>query len=337
MKTILTYKDEDLEQKNDQSVSSIEGTLRKEIGIAASDSEIDPNEIIDVVDNDFDAVLTENQRHFQTENRKLQAAIDDVEIGEEKRKIETEVKRVQQQRTGTEIDLERAEEHDEYNWDTFPVVLLALILVVLGDSLMNFRAFQLLQSTLIGALIIALIVAGMLGVAAHALGRKINETPDPKKKSRIFWTGMGASFLFFLFLGAMRSQFFGNDGSFLNSPVTWALWNSAFMAAATFISMRYMPSKRESQQHKQVSRYKRKRDALKKEENTLINQRKQLHQKHKELVQLHTALTVYEKDTIKHLYKQRDLLKARAWKEYALKGGTRKRSNPDPSSKQQLP
>jgi hypothetical protein len=305
--------------------AAIEKTALKGAANVALDPDLNPQSFLDVVDADTESEKVEARQHFHPRVNEIEGRLDQLQMESRKRTLKGKHERNGRQMRATDIDLSQVT--ITYNWRTFWPRVVGIFLLVLVDALLNYKSLELIVSSAIVALFVALVIAGGLGFAAHIIGRQMQQAPTIQLKRKRFWLGLGAGSVFFLVLGLLRAAFYSGGSSLLSNPILWMIASAFFFATAILLAVT-LPTKEQEAQRAHELELKKKRAELSVEQTAIEKELANINEAFAELVKSKAMLEESHADIEAYIEAQRQLITARALHEYHIRGGNYQSTRP---------
>ena len=309
----------ELERKIDQGVEKIKKQAMQEISMACENPEIDPKIIHTEINASFEELKASTRQWFQTRTHKLKKVISKIKLSKIVEEIKEKRESINAKLLPIEVDLKRIVL--EYPWHLLWLPIMGVLLVTGIDGMVNFKSIQVLAPSLIVSVLVAILTVAVLGISAHAVGAKIQESDTKPKKWAWFLAGLAGGAVVFFVLGLLRKSFYGTGDSLMGSPVLWTIWNEFFYATAIFISTKYFPTKEQRKRRSKYLNLEKELKALKAEDKRESETLEKAETEEAKVQEQLEQLEAYEEQTLNRLDKQSELLHATLKKEYILKGG----------------
>jgi hypothetical protein len=131
---------------------------------------------------------------------------------------------------------------------------------------------------------------------------------------------VGGGAAFFFILGLMRAAFYEGENSWVSSPILWTIWNSFFFACAILVAT-MLPTKAQWKERTHYLDINKRYGRLEAAKRDIEGKIEAINQAFADLAAQITELEVYRSELIKYIEAQRELIHAKALKEYHIKGG----------------
>lgn len=142
-----------------------------------------------------------------------------------------------------------------YNWKYYPLWIVLLGLMYLGEAYFTFEAIvKVLRDSIIAAFVIASAIAAAIGITNHFIGKKVDFKTHPKKK---FFAIALAYFIVFYFLGILRAKSIGVENAYFAFETLGFVCVSSLLAfGAAIVSVLFLPNQAERIQKQQLDELK---------------------------------------------------------------------------------
>lgn len=314
------FNPQSFEKELEQDFNKIKDEALTDVSIHVENPNASIETLLGEVRSKIDVLKTKVEKFCSPRFNQLQSAISRVRYEETKLQLEESIEKNKELFQRIKIDCNRIILN--YSWHFFPVPILCIAILVGGDVALNFRSLQMLLPNMMAALIVGVIVAISLGLAADATASKILTIHHKMRRRLFFFLVNVAAFCLFLFLGFLRIDFYQQEMSLINNPVTWSFFSLLFFNTAVFVSHMFLPSKEEKDK-------KNKRESLDKQCRVLAKKIKQeekaleeVREKHANILTATAELDGYRKNKLALLDRQQAVIFQSCRREYQLKGGS---------------
>ena len=319
----------ELEAIKAKSLNKIRETGLEDVGIAAKQSNFDPQIIVDELEAGKHEVVANTTKWFQQRTGEIRVEIESNNVDRIHVDVDPKRELIAKKTKAVEVDIDRHKK-SSYPHHLIWIPMVGIVTLMSSDVMVNYKTLQLLTPNLLTAIVVSIIFIGSLSLAAHAIGGNIREAQTTAKK-RMWWgVALLTSCIVFFLLGLMRYSYYGNSGGWVHHPLIWMAWNSVFYLTAVYVSAAFMPSKEQRKQHQQLLVYKKTRKDLLVEDEALRKLLEEAQAKADRAKEELSALEVYEEETRNHIEKECELILRQLHKEYQFKGGTGAFDVPEP-------
>lgn len=290
-----------------------------EMSLIANREDINPHAVIDTLDAEILAVKMETNRAIQPRTVELEECLSSIEINEARARYEKEKEALIKEKRNVILDMERVS--ISYDWQLFPYILSAIILLGVGDIGLNFGILQFIVPNFVWSGILVLAIGLGIAFVAHTTGTRTREAKTTKAKIFNLSLGFLTSSAVFLTLGYFRMKYYQSAGEEIISPLWWYILNIFLFALAVIVAYKFMPLSDDWEELRGYKKLKKKLEAIIRKEKKIDMEQVEKEKEYKRKMLLLGAWNVYRQELHKEIDSNAHLIRSKALKEYHFKSG----------------
>lgn len=257
--------------------------------------------------------------HFDPEINKLHTQIKGCDIETLKKEGAIQLKELNDQISLAERELRK------YKLDLNPIkrklIYVGVAACLLLESILNFRAWQVLTENLFTSIIVALLTAVSMAIGIHQFSIMAVNAKTIEKRNLWIAVSLGGAALAFFLLGLLRREFYGSDNSILTSPILWMLWNMFFYSIAFLLTLNNTLTKDQKVAYLEFEQKFNEKNELETKVKTINDEIEKEGNKLKKWKEELSLIEKYQEKLLIQIDMGRNEICAECIKEYELQGG----------------